>query len=170
MKGGEQSPRASSPHPDSISFELALRRYFVKRVGIADADDLVQEVMVRLQARKSQDPINDMASYVFAVASNVLKEAKRKSSAFLIAEHTDADTADWLTPERIVAGRLNMTRLMGTIERLPERTRRIFVAHRFEEMTYGAIATLFGISVSAVEKHIMAALCALTAAMREGDR
>ena len=41
---------------------------------------------------------------------------------------------------------------------MPERTRDIFVLHRFENISYGEIAMRMNISVSAVEKHIMKAL------------
>jgi DNA-directed RNA polymerase specialized sigma24 family protein len=44
------------------------------------------------------------------------------------------------------------------MEAMPVRTQEIFLLHRFEEMTYPAIAAALGISVSAVEKHIMIAL------------
>ena len=48
--------------------------------------------------------------------------------------------------------------LLAAMEDLPARTREAFVLHRFEEMQYAAIAGHMGISVSAVEKHIMRAI------------
>jgi RNA polymerase sigma-70 factor (ECF subfamily) len=48
--------------------------------------------------------------------------------------------------------------IVAAISDLPTRTRDVFVLHRFEEMTCNTIAAEFGMSVSAVEKHIMKAL------------
>ena len=53
---------------------------------------------------------------------------------------------------------------MQDILALPERTRDVFMLHRFEQMSYPEIARAFGISVSAVEKHIIKALRRLTEA------
>ena len=47
---------------------------------------------------------------------------------------------------------------------LPERTRDVFLLHRFEEMTYSDISQHFGISLSAVEKHMIKALRLLSRA------
>jgi RNA polymerase sigma-70 factor (ECF subfamily) len=63
-----------------------------------------------------------------------------------------------LTPERVLLDREALEVVVAAIADLPSRTRDVFVLHRFEEMTCGNIATLLGISVSAVEKHIMKAL------------
>jgi RNA polymerase sigma-70 factor (ECF subfamily) len=51
--------------------------------------------------------------------------------------------------------------VVSAIEGLPTRTRDVFVLHRFEEMTCSGIAEQLGMSISAVEKHIMKALRAL---------
>jgi RNA polymerase sigma factor (sigma-70 family) len=54
-----------------------------------------------------------------------------------------------------------LDRVALAIERLPEKTRDIFVLHRFKDMTCGDIAILMGVSASAIEKHIIKALVAL---------
>ena len=49
----------------------------------------------------------------------------------------------------------------AAIERLPERTRTVFLMHRFAGLKYRDIGTRLGISVSAVEKHIARASISL---------
>ena len=55
---------------------------------------------------------------------------------------------------------------MEAIDALPARTRDVFVLHRFEEMSGTRIAVALGLSVSAVEKHIMRALQNLHARLK----
>ena len=160
---------AAQPSDSPESFAPALRRFFAKRAHPADVQDLVQEVLMRMHARQSGDEIAHMKGYVFAVAANVLKESRRKADPFAHLDDNAHDIPDEVTPERIVAGRGAMASLMEAIDGLPPRTREIFVAHRFEDMSYAAIASLFGVSISAVEKHIMAALKILSTAMREAN-
>jgi RNA polymerase sigma factor (sigma-70 family) len=152
---------------DAASFAPALRRYFAKRAAGPDVEDLVQDVLVRMQSRRAESEIDNLQGYIFTVAANVLKERRSRPHWNEELDETALGMSDGITPERIVAGRMDVARLLRAIDKLPSRTREVFVAHRFEDMTYGAIASVFGISVSSVEKHIMAALRNL-APMRDG--
>lgn len=60
-----------------------------------------------------------------------------------------------------------MARALAALNELPERTRRVFVLVRFEEMSYKLVAQRLGVSVSAVEKHVMKALRHLNARLRD---
>ncbi|MGH1558579.1 sigma-70 family RNA polymerase sigma factor [Caulobacter segnis] len=78
----------------------------------------------------------------------------------------DLAPPDELTPERSLIGKEGVEAMLAVLDDLPDRTRHIFLLHRFEEMTYQRIARELGISVSAVEKHMMSALKALFTARR----
>jgi RNA polymerase sigma-70 factor (ECF subfamily) len=149
-------------------FAQALRRYFSKRAARNDVEDLVQEVLLRMHCRRAEAEIENLQGYVFTVAANVLKERQHAAGGLIEGRESIPEISDELTPERIVTARLQAAQAMHLIGTLPLRTREIFVAHRFEEMTYSAIASLYGISVSAVEKHIMAALRVLSSALKGG--
>ncbi len=49
---------------------------------------------------------------------------------------------------------------------LPEQTQRVFRMHKFEGMSHPEVAQALGISRSAVEKHVMAALKLLSSRLR----
>lgn len=161
-------PDDSSSKPCLESFAPALRRYFSKRVPTTEVDDLVQEVLVAVHSRQKATPIENLQGYLFTVASNALNRFYKVASGLRTTVELDAQfgPADAITPERIAIGRGEVECVIQAIGKLPERTRDIFLAHRFEEMSYSAIAREHGISVSAVEKHIMAALRNLAGAIR----
>jgi DNA-directed RNA polymerase specialized sigma24 family protein len=50
----------------------ALRRYFQKKVGPAEAEDLVQDVFVSLQVRGGAEAIDNIEGYLFRIAANAL--------------------------------------------------------------------------------------------------
>ena len=58
-------------------------------------------------------------------------------------------------------------RATAALLELPDRTRIIFVLRRLEGMKYSEIAHKLGISVSAVEKHMLRAMSYLTERMRD---
>jgi RNA polymerase sigma factor (sigma-70 family) len=156
------SPRPASPAYDVAKLEPALRRYFRRRAAAHEVDDLVQEVFVHLQSRRSAEQVEDIDRFVFVVAGNVLMRRHRKEwrwSRVLGAEGADDDLP--ISPERALLGKDRLNSAIAILAELTPRTRQIFLLHRFEDMTYPRIAAALGISRSAVEKHMIRALRAL---------
>lgn len=146
---------------DLIALEPALRRYFRRRVPACDIDDLVQEVFASLHARRAEAAVEDLQRYVFTVAGHAVARKlgldARRGAVELNEDHADEGPS----PERAYLARERLAQAVSVIAKLPPRTREIFVLHRFEQLTYQRIGRELGISVSAVEKHIMGALRAL---------
>jgi RNA polymerase sigma factor (sigma-70 family) len=145
-----------------VRFGPALRRYFGRRVRDGDVDDLVQDVFVRLQAVQRSAPIDHVDRYIFTVARNVLVSRYRSQRAQFAQLHDPVDDAleiaDRLSPERIAIGREEYDRAVKAILNLPPRARAAFQFHRFENMTYQAIAIRMGISRESVKELIHRAL------------
>jgi RNA polymerase sigma factor (sigma-70 family) len=147
----------------------ALRRFFRKRVGATDADDLVQEVFLHLQARAMGDEVENVERYLFRIANNVLVDRHRFEArrGFGKVDPLDAafDIGDEVSPERVLMAKQTLGQLSIALRELPPRTRDAFIFHRFEEMTYPVIARRMGISVNGVEKLIKRALSQLAIKM-----
>lgn len=139
----------------------ALRRYFQKKVGAAEADDLVQEVFLSLQVRGADAEIENIEGYLFRVAANAVIQHRRRPG-WDWASHLDLDDldgmADDVSPERVLMGREAVETVVAALGDLPPRAAQAFFLHRFEEMTYTAIAARMNISNSAVERLIQRAL------------
>ena len=138
-----------------------LRRYFRKRAPAHEVDDLVQNVFLKMQARSVAEPVADIERYLFRIAATVLVDGHREDPLQLRrheALHEGIEPVDALSPERILIGAEALDRIMTVLQSLPPRTSEAFILHRFEEMTYDAIARRMGISKSGVEKLIMRAL------------
>ena len=148
-----------------------LRRYFAKRVPASDIDDVVQEVFLRMRTHQSGAPIENLERYLFTVAASVLSDQRRRHLVRHRADHetlTDSHhPIEELSPERVLLDREAVGAVAAAIAELPPRTRDVFVLHRFEEMSCGAIASHLGISISGVEKHIMKALTVLRERLKE---
>jgi RNA polymerase sigma-70 factor (ECF subfamily) len=61
-------------------------------------------------------------------------------------------------PERILGGKEELQVATKVLLQLPERTRTVFVLRRIEGWKFQQIAAHLGISVSAVEKHMVRAV------------
>ncbi len=139
-----------------------LARYFRTRVpDPSEVDDLVQEVFARIAARDSEAPVGHLGGFVFQVAANVLADRGRRRFARRADAHVSFDPDQHgdedFDPHRILAGKEELRAATEALLSLPERTRTIFVLHRLEGRKSREVAAQLGISVSAVEKHMVRA-------------
>ena len=153
-------------------YSAPLTRYFRARVrSAADIDDMVQEVFLRLAARTQGGALDAPENYLFTVAASVLndsfrRKARRGGAHELFDERVHAE-ADF-SPERVFLGQEQLRIVETALHELPERTRVVFVLHRYEEMSYAQIARRLEVSVSAIEKHMSKALAHLSRRGRLG--
>ena len=149
----------------------ALRRYFLKKVTPPEADDLVQEVFARLQARSAGAPVDNIEGYLFRSAANVLISHYRSEAGQGWDRHRRLE--EWLeppeeiSPERTLIGKQALERVIASLHDMPARSREAFLMHRFEELTGPAIARRMGISLKAVEALIARAMRHVAAAVED---
>lgn len=131
---------------------------------------MVQEVFARMYATPGIER-QTASAYIFRAAANLVNDRARREAVRAAYHQTSPDARIELVenrdPERIIAGRQAWAGIRRVLETLPERTRVIFVLFRLEGMARKDIASHFGISVSAVEKHIANAMQALMRAREE---
>lgn len=143
-----------------------LRRFFGRRAAAVDVDDLVQDVFLRLQSARTKSPIENVERYLFTVARHILisrHRAERARGHLHLASYDDApEVADDLSPERIIAARQEYARVLKAILDLPPRARAAFQLHRFENLTYRAIAVRMGISRESVKELMQRAIDRVT--------
>jgi RNA polymerase sigma factor (sigma-70 family) len=168
------------PESDPLQFNRrwrpALMSFFLRRVrNHQEAEDLTQEVFARLIRRTHKEESGDALgdAYIFQVAANLLRDGRRRwkvrEEHRALATPAEEATGESLDPARIVIGRDSLAALVSALAALPERTRDIFILYRIEAVSMDVIASSYGISKSAVKKHMMRAMAALTTRMREAE-
>jgi RNA polymerase sigma factor (sigma-70 family) len=140
-----------------------LTRYFHRRVqNLAEIEDMVQDVFTRLVARDSTEPVEHLGGYVMKTASSVfadwLRHRASHATRLHVALEPELHGEDEVDPERILGGEEELQAATMVLLQLPERTRTVFVLRRLEGWKFQDIAAHLGISVSAVEKHMVRAV------------
>jgi len=154
-------------------FRAPLMRFFYRRVGErTEAEDLTQEVFVRLIGALSFEGAENANAFVFKVAANLLRDRLRRAGRWRARERILHDPAlfDELAqelvedrgPDRVLVGKETLAAVMASLKELGDRTCNMFILFRLENMKLRDIAALYGISQSTVEKHIMRAVMHLT--------
>jgi RNA polymerase sigma factor (sigma-70 family) len=146
-----------------------LKRFFLARTGSStDAEDLLQELYLKVAAVDGREQVRIPAAYLYRLASNMMLDRLRQQRRSL-ARDSDyraatnvtvgpEDVADLPRADDAVAARQRLARIMAALADLPERTQQVFGLHKFEGLSHVETAARLGISRSAVEKHVSAAL------------
>jgi RNA polymerase sigma factor (sigma-70 family) len=142
----------------------ALQAYFYRRIRArSDAPDLAQEVYLRMLRVSDPEAIRDPQRYLYAVASNLVKE-----HALLQQRQTNrtdleaADVQQWLgelpSLEEELDGWQTLERLGAVVEQLPARWRTALILQNRYGLTYQQIGERLGVSSNMVKKYLAQAL------------
>lgn len=152
-----------------LSNRAALLRFIRARGGPSDAEDLFQELWLKLSITPPSGPIADPLAYLYKAADNMMHDRRRAAMRRerREAHWTDADAG--ITPEasaapsaeRILMARDELADVERALAGLGERTDRIFRRFRIDGANQKAIAAEQRISLSAVEKHLQRAYRAI---------
>lgn len=149
----------------------ALTRFFALRTRSQDqAEDIVQDIFLKLQAMTPQAvaEVQSPAAFLYRLGSNIMLDRARwqgrsdkrdddwaKSGGVFgagdaIADEPSAEDATW--------ARLKLGRVIAAIRTLPSNAQTAFRLHKLEGLTHAETAQAMGMSRSAVEKYVSAAL------------
>jgi len=158
----------------NAKYRAPLLNYFLRRArNHEDAEDLTQEVFLRILRRDDTVPLENAEVFIFHVAGNLLRDRARRADARKLSSHASLDAperefqnsgilVDGLVedrgPERVLLSQETLADVLRALDALGERTRDIFMMFRLEKLKHREIAALYGISASAVEKHIAKAV------------
>ena len=166
---GQSLTRAGRLETLAREYRPALRRYFSKRADQhADVEDLVQEVLVRLAVRGDCDTIEQPEAYLMRTATNVWRDFLRKKRTHAAKAHEEYIEGSLLEengPAKELEGRESVDAVLAALGGLPQRTRQVFVLCRVEGIRQRSVAKRLGVSVSAVEKHMIRAIAHLASVL-----
>ena len=155
----------NTPTQRDIWAELAepLRRYVGRRVNDPHAaDDVTQDVMLKVQARlASMPPGERVAAWVFGIARNAVVDHYRAQRARHHADVEDvgaavADAEDDEREQRAVVGELAGC-LRGMVDRLPGPYRDALTLADLEGVSQQEVAARLGISLSGAKSRVQRA-------------
>jgi len=152
-----------------LSKRVELVRFFTARTSSAsEAEDIVQEMWIKLAAIDDAS-VENAAGLLYRLGTNVMLDrarTRRRSSVrddayyetFRSGPRGGEDEADAPAPEAVIDAKKRIAQLAKLVDQMPPQRRRVFVLHKLEGRSYAEVAASLGVSRSAVEKHMIAAL------------
>ncbi len=139
----------------------------------AEAEEIVQECFIRFQNKYDAETTGSPEALLARIAHNLLIDRVREKKARAAREdawgklHTDGAVdaiggSESIDPARALSAKQQVEEALRVIEKLPDKTRQIFLLHRFEGLTHSEISEKTGIPKSTIEKHMIKAIKALS--------
>jgi RNA polymerase sigma factor (sigma-70 family) len=178
VDGSQDNHFSSSENPRGalLAAYLARRgdlvRFFTARMkSAAAAEDLIQDLYVRLASFNTASEVVDPSALLYRIAVNLMLDRLRGDRRTSARDQAWQDArgamiagvavADEPSPEDAASARQRLGLLVDAVAGLPPRTRRAFQLHKLEGRSHAETARLLGVSRKTVEKQISAALRAL---------
>ncbi|WP_101675592.1 RNA polymerase sigma factor [Alloalcanivorax mobilis] len=153
----------SDPQHLYAEYAKKVHRYLFLRTGDEELSaDLTQECFARLIKQSRQQTITHPLPYLYTLAGRLLVDYRRRHETWRTGE-LDDDTLgslvdDAARPDLLYEAQRKMATLEAALQRLPERSRQVFLLCRLQEHTYDSAARHLNISSSSVQKHLALAL------------
>lgn len=162
----------SDPTLTKLAFERyrgGLQRYLMRRLNnVDDAQDLAQEVYLRLLRVEKEELVLYPQAYMYRIASNVvyefrLRDSREKEWLVINSEVADVASAEVSTGEndeqaRALHSQREAQRLLSS---LSATEKAIVVMQKQQGMSYAEIAEALGLSIHTVKKYLFRALLQL---------
>jgi RNA polymerase sigma factor (sigma-70 family) len=157
-----------------VQMRPALVRYFKRKTGNAvEAEDLTQDVLVRVLAHANWKTPSEAKGYIFRTAINRWHDRYRRNGAHGISvaqnEEEIGEPGPQNPPERVVIVMEELGQIARALEEMNVRTRTVLMLIRLEQMKAAAVADMLGISLSAVNKHLAKGIARLAELRRRED-
>lgn len=139
----------------------SLLHYLGRRAGRDAAPDLVQEVFMRAASSEQASRLINPAAFIRRIARNLLIDRARRQERNTLVFFPIDEQRDLCSPPEQCWNleAADLLRLYeSAVDSLPEKTRRIFLMHRVDELSYRDIHERLGISIATVEYHMIKAL------------
>ncbi|WP_084579539.1 RNA polymerase sigma factor [Sphingomonas azotifigens] len=158
-----------------LARRTALLHYFSKRVGEVEAEDLLQEVYVRIATLPDED-IRNPGGYLYRLGSNIMLDRLRQNQSRAARDHawrethhvvTDSgeDVSDTVPADEALIARDQVRHIERALGELPEAVQQSFRMHKLEGLSHAEVAERMGVSRSLIEKHMMRAMRHLVASV-----
>jgi len=140
---------------NSVFLKRFLKRFLLRQ---QDIEDVVQETFLKAYSAEQDKTIEQPKSYLFTIAKNIaVNELKKKSHQITeyLEECSPAPVHESSpTPEQEMEAQQVLGVYCDAVATLPEACRRVFLLRRVHGLPQSEIASMLGISVRMVQKHL----------------
>lgn len=136
-----------------------------------DAEDILQDVYLKLNAIAGDETITNPMAFLFTMASNLatdLIRSRQRSRKILHNDycHVREVTSNEVAADSVVWSHEWVDSFKTAVLNLPEKQRQVFVMHKLENRSHREISEELQVSIKTVEKHMAKAMAKCRSKLR----
>jgi RNA polymerase sigma factor (sigma-70 family) len=156
-----------------LPHETSIRRWLTRALDAATVEDVIQESYCRIAALPDISHIRSGRAYFFMTARSLVLQQIRRQRVVRIETVAEIEAFDMAqeapSPERIVAGRRELSHVMELIQALPERCRQIMDLRKIQGLSQNEVAVRLNIPAHIVENDIAKGLRLIAKALAQHE-
>lgn len=157
----KQAPHSMSAAQSWLTqYSKSLHRYLLRRLrSTQDAEDLAQEVYLRMLRVDANEMVHSPQDYLYGIASHVVYQFKLRAQREVV--DFDSESVEYATenPQQVAPNALAQSveaeqHLEWALNQLPLMQRVVLLLNKREQLSDREIAERLNIGVSTVKKHL----------------
>jgi RNA polymerase sigma-70 factor (ECF subfamily) len=144
-------------------YEPATKYIYYKCGNLQRAEDIVQNVFIKLWNLCATITFSKAKSYIYTASNNSFLNEVAHEKVVLKHQKTVTENTDHESPDFLIEVEEFRIKLKAAINTLNPKEREVFLMSRVEQKTYREIAEITGLTVKAIERRMSKALKELRA-------
>ncbi len=144
-------------------YEPATKYIYYKCGNLQQAEDIVQNVFIKLWKLCASVSFYKAKSYIYTACNNLFLNDVAHQKVVLKHQRTIKENTDYESPDFLIEIDEFRQKLKTAINTLAIKEREVFLLSRVENKTYKEIAEITGLTVKAIERRMSKALQELRA-------
>ncbi|MEP0265931.1 sigma-70 family RNA polymerase sigma factor [Dokdonia sp.] len=142
-------------------YEPVTRYIYYKCGSLQQAEDIVQNVFVKLWQLCETIAFAKAKSYIYTACTNMFRNEVAHHKVVLKHKQSKVENTDHESPDFLIEVDEFREKLKTAIANLPDKEREVFLLSRIEKKTYREIAEITSLTVKAIERRMSKALLQL---------
>lgn len=166
MYSTDETLIAAIKEDDYVSYNRLFIRYYSRLCQYVysrlenreDSEDIIQELFLSLWSGRKKINVNENVSgYLFKMAKNMSLNHIRASNNYRMLLEKQSNTPDYYEDNQLESDEFRIA-LYDCIERLPDRSREVFILHRVKGLKQKEISEKLSISVKTIKNQLWMSL------------
>ena len=139
------------------TYSQGLKAYILSKFRNADHEEVIQTVFLKMAQQSNLEKIEHPKGYLYRAVDHVVYNDNRRrqvQNKYLEEISGEGQFFDELNPERIAAGKEELSLMTHAIKQMSLEKQRLLILYRISGLSYAAIARTIKIPETTVQRHI----------------